>query len=63
MALRHPYPNVYKFFNQFAAPDQASPEKSRAPEEWASVQNRLFDMQVSQPHAVEGRAGDLHQIF
>ncbi|KAF8855808.1 hypothetical protein BDZ45DRAFT_489302 [Acephala macrosclerotiorum] len=28
MALRHPYPNVYKFFNQFAAPDQASPEQS-----------------------------------
>ncbi|KAH7379923.1 hypothetical protein BKA64DRAFT_765531 [Cadophora sp. MPI-SDFR-AT-0126] len=28
MALRHPYPNVYKFYNQFAAPDQASPEQS-----------------------------------
>lgn len=28
MALRHPYPNVYKFFNQFAAPDQGSPEQS-----------------------------------
>jgi hypothetical protein len=28
MALRHPYPNVYKFFNQFAAQDQSSPEQS-----------------------------------
>jgi hypothetical protein len=28
MALKLPYPNVYKFFNQFAAPDQASPEQS-----------------------------------
>ncbi|RFU25098.1 hypothetical protein B7463_g11236, partial [Scytalidium lignicola] len=24
----HPYPNVYKFFNQFAAPDSTSPETS-----------------------------------
>ncbi|TAQ90826.1 hypothetical protein B7494_g856 [Chlorociboria aeruginascens] len=28
MSLKHPFPNVYKFFNQFAAPDQASPEQS-----------------------------------
>ena len=28
MALRHPFPNVYKFYNQFSAPDQASPEHS-----------------------------------
>jgi hypothetical protein len=26
MALRHPFPNVYKFYNQF--PNQASPETS-----------------------------------
>lgn len=26
MALRHPFPNVYKFYNQF--PNQASPEQS-----------------------------------
>ncbi|KAH6672310.1 hypothetical protein B0J14DRAFT_70755 [Halenospora varia] len=28
MSLRHPFPNVYKFFNQFADPNQASPEQS-----------------------------------
>ncbi|TVY50434.1 Transcriptional regulatory protein moc3 [Lachnellula cervina] len=28
MSLRHPFPNVYKFFNQFADPTQSSPEQS-----------------------------------
>ncbi|CAG8981267.1 hypothetical protein HYALB_00003865 [Hymenoscyphus albidus] len=28
MSLRNPFPNVYKFFNQFADPNQASPEQS-----------------------------------
>ncbi|KAI9052080.1 hypothetical protein LZ554_004333 [Drepanopeziza brunnea f. sp. 'monogermtubi'] len=28
MSFRHPYPNVYKFCNQFAAADQPSPEHS-----------------------------------
>lgn len=48
MALRHPFPNVYKFYNQF--PNQASPETSSRSQglrkERAQVEDGMHDVQV-----------------